>query len=100
MKKFIIVIIFFLFIISTALTKNSTKKIEEKIYEKRENLAVLNDKYDLVLLEFDYLSSSEQIQKKIDEYFNDEFFPIEISKLQIIKTDRNQITFQNYIYKN
>ena len=64
MNKLITFLLIFIFIISTAITKNSTKKIEEKIYKKKENLAILESEYELAILEFDYLNSPEQIQKK------------------------------------
>ena len=99
MKKTIITFLIFLFVISAAITKNSTKKIEEKIYKKRENLVILNDKYDLLVLEFDYLSSPEKIFIKIEKNYKDEFYPICISELKIIKFKANKINFQNYVNK-
>ena len=57
MRKAILLISILFLLIFTTITKNSTKKIEKEIYNSRENLRVLKDKYEMVLLEFDYLSS-------------------------------------------
>ena len=57
MRKAILLISILFLLIFTTVTKNSTKKIEKEIYNSRENLRVLKDKYEMVLLEFDYLSS-------------------------------------------
>ena len=50
MKKlfFFIPVIFLIF--ATTLTKNSTKQLDKKIFEVKENLRVLQDKYELVML--------------------------------------------------
>ena len=62
-------------------------------------MVILNDKYDLLVLEFDYLSSPEKIFIKMEKYFKDEFYPIGISELKIIKFKANKINFQNYVNK-
>ena len=64
MNRLLIFFLIFVFVISTAIIKNSSKKIEEKIYKKKENLAILKSEYDLVILEFDFLKSPHEIQKK------------------------------------
>ena len=64
MNRLAIFFLIFVFVISTAIIKNSSKKIEEKIYKKKENLAILKSEYDLVILEFDFLKSPHEIQKK------------------------------------
>ena len=45
MKKGILIFLIFSLIIATTLTKNSTKKIDQKIFEKRENIILLKNKY-------------------------------------------------------
>ena len=42
MKKFGLVIVIFLLILSTAIIKNSAKKTEDEIFTLKENLRVLN----------------------------------------------------------
>ena len=43
MKKFIILLSILFLLIFTTLIKNSTKKIEKKIYDTKENIRVLNN---------------------------------------------------------
>ena len=97
MNRLLIFFLIFVFVISTAIIKNSSKKIEEKIYKKKENLAILKNKYDLVILEFDFLNSPDEIQKKVEQYFiKDEFSSIDISKLKIAEIKNNKIEFNSF----
>ncbi len=98
MNRLLIFFLIFVFVISTAIIKNSSKKIEEKIYKKKENLAILKNKYDLVILEFDFLNSPDEIQKKVEQYFTkDEFSSIDISKLKIAEIKNNKIEFNSFL---
>ena len=51
MKKILVIIFIFLLIFSTAIIKNSTKKIEDEIFAVKESLRVseneLGDKFDI-----------------------------------------------------
>ena len=97
MNRLLIFFLIFVFVISTAIIKNSSKKIEEKIYKKKENLAILKNEYDLVILEFDFLNSPHEIQKKVEQYFiKDEFSSIDISKLKIADIKNNKIKFNSF----
>ena len=69
MKKFIILLSILFLLIFTTLIKNSTKKIEKKIYDTKENIRVLNNKHEMVLLEFSYLSSPERLMKYHSKHF-------------------------------
>ena len=101
MNRLLIFFLIFVFVISTAIIKNSSKKIEEKIYKKKENLAILKNKYDLVILEFDFLNSPDEIQKKVEQYFiKDEFSSIDISKLKIVEIKNNKIEFNSFYTKD
>ena len=85
MNKLIVFSLIFIFVIFTAITKNSTKKIEEKIYKTKENLVILESEYELAILEFDYLNSPGEIQKKMEKYFKKkEFSSIDILTLKIL----------------
>ena len=100
MNRLAIFFLIFVFVISTAIIKNSSKKIEEKIYKKKENLAILKSEYDLVILEFDFLNSPHEIQKKAEQYFiKDEFSSIDISKLKIAEIKNSKIEFNSFFIK-
>ena len=81
---FIISLIFF-----TAFIKNYTKKLDDLIYETRENISYLKDKYELHKLEYNYLTSPEKLMNYQRTYFDDELKPIDISLIGqvIIKND-------------
>ena len=49
MRKFIFILSIFFLLIFTTVTKNSTKEIEKEIYNIKENLRILEKKYELVL---------------------------------------------------
>ena len=64
MKKYFYGLLLVVLIISTTLVKNSTKNIDKKIFESKENVRLLRDRHELVLLDYNYLSSP----KKLSEY--------------------------------
>ena len=57
MKKFLFIIPIIFLILSTTITKNSTKKLDKKIFEIRENIRVLEERYELELLDYNYHTS-------------------------------------------
>ena len=46
-----------LLILSTTLTKNSTKKLDKEIFQLKENIRILEDRYELTLLDYSILTS-------------------------------------------
>ena len=68
----------------TALIKNSTKKIEDEIFTKRENLRSLNSEFENIKLEYEYLSSSEKLIEFYDLYFDDELIQKKFEEIKVI----------------
>ena len=91
MKKFILILSIFLLLIFTTITKNSTKQIEKKIYNTEENLRILEQKYEMVLLDFNYLTSPEKLMEYQYGYFENELKEIDITKLKKITFFENKI---------
>ena len=87
MKKGIFVFLIFLLIIATTLTKNSTKKIDQKIFEKKENIILLKNKFELVLLDYNYLSSPTKLMDFQRQYFENYLIPRKIEELNEILFD-------------
>ena len=85
MKKISLILIIFLFILSTAIIKNSAKKTEDKIFTVRENLRVLNSEFEKIKLEHDYLSSAEKLLEYQSLYFEDELVQKNIENIKIFK---------------
>ena len=84
MKKFLIICLILSLILFTAFIKNSTKKIEDKIFTKQENLRSLRTEFGKSKLEYEYLSSSEKLMKFHDLYFDDELIQKSFEEITII----------------
>ena len=95
MKKVGLIIVIFLLILSTTIIKNSAKEIEDEIYSVNENLRVLNSELGNVLLEHDYLSSSERLLEYQSLYFEDELIQKDIQNIKIYKTKEKVKIIQN-----
>ena len=97
MRKAILLISILFLLIFTTITKNSTKKIEKEIYNSRENLRLLNKKYEMVLLQFDYLSSPKKLLEYHSKYFEDDLKQIDIQNLEKIFFNKNNIEVKKFI---
>ena len=91
MKKITLITVIFLLIISTAIIKNSAKKNEDKIFTAKENLRILNSKFEKIKLEYDYLSSSEKLMEYQLLYFEEELVRKKIENIKILnETNENK----------
>ena len=96
MKKFVLGVIIFFLVLSTAIIKNTTKQIEDEIFTAKENIRVLNSEFENVSLEYDYLSSAERLLEYQSQYFEAELIQKNINDIKIynISDDLNKI--QNF----
>mgnify|MGYP001478082298 FL=1 len=94
MKKVVLISAIFFLLISTTFIKNATKEIENKIYLKKENISELKIKYDLVLLDYNYLSSPNRLINLQDKLFDDQFVNYDLNKIQKIIFFNEKILFQ------
>lgn len=85
MKKifFFVPIIFLIF--ATTLTKNSTKKLDKEIFELKENIRILEDRYELTLLDYSILTSPKKLMEYQQFYFDDKFVQKKIENLNKIE---------------
>ena len=97
MKRLILLLSIFLLLIFTAITKNSTKEIEKQIYNTKENLRILQQKYGMVLLDFNYLSSPEKLLEYQSRYFDNELKEIDITNLKKLTLLGNEIQVKQFI---
>ncbi|KRO55911.1 MAG: cell division protein FtsL [Pelagibacteraceae bacterium BACL5 MAG-120705-bin12] len=95
MKKFWLLFIIFFLIISTSIIKNSTKKIEDETFFVEENLRVLNLNYNDVLLEHNYLSSSERLLEYQSLYFDNELNQKNIKEIKMLIKKDNKILIKD-----
>ena len=84
MNKFFYGFLLIGLIISTTLVKNSTKNIDQKISESKENVRLLRDRHELVLLDYNYLSSPKKLSEYHEKYFDDNLIPVNIEKIKKI----------------
>ncbi len=83
-KKILIFIPILILIISTTFTKNSTKQLDKKIFETLENIRALEDIYELVLLDYNYLTSPNKLMEYSQFYFEEDLKKKEILDLKTI----------------
>ncbi len=97
MRKLILLLSIFFLLIFTTLTKNSTKNIEKQIYNTKENLRILEQKYEMVLLDFNYLSSPEKLMEYQARYFENELKEIDITNLKKLTVIGSEIQVKQFI---
>jgi hypothetical protein len=85
MRKIFLTISIFGLILITSLVKNSTKKIEDQIFNLNESIRSLKIEFGDVLLEYNYLSSPEKLIKYHSQYFVNDLVQIDIMKTKEIK---------------
>ena len=83
MKKFGLIVVIFLLILSTSIIKNSAKKTEDEIFTVKENLRILNFELQNILLEHDYLSSAEKLLEYQSLYFENELIQKDIKNIKV-----------------
>ena len=96
MKKIIFSILIIILIFFTSIIKNSTKKIDVKIFDLKEDLRLLNEKYELVLLDHNFLSSPKKLNEYQKTYFEDDLIPMEISEISEIDFSNNKILIKKF----
>ena len=84
MKKVFFSITILILIFLTSIIKNSTKNIDIKIFELKEDIRLLNEKYELVLLDYNYLSSPKKLNEYQKKYFENELIPTDITNVKKI----------------
>ena len=88
MKKMIFIFLIAILVIATTVTKNSTKKIDKKIFETRESITYLINKYELVLLEYNYLSSPSKLMNYQNQFFDNYLIPKKLDEVNEIIFDK------------
>ena len=71
--------------LATTLTKNSTKKLDKEIFQLKENIRILEDRYELTLLDYSILTSPKKLMEYQQFYFEDKFVQKKLENLNTIK---------------
>ena len=91
MKKFFLIFFIIFLILATTVTKNSTKKLQNQIFNVRENISILKNKYELVLLDYNYLTTPKKLLEYQYKYFENELISLDITKIKKIKEENNEL---------
>jgi len=100
MKKIYFFVPVILLIFATTITKNSTKQLDRKIFETKENIRVLKDKYELEMLEYNYLTSPKKLFGYQQKYFENELFEADIENLNWIEIKNSKIEINKILSSN
>ena len=71
--------------LATTLTKNSTKKLDKEIFQLKENIRILEDRYELTLLDYSILTSPKKLMEYQQFYFEDKFVQKKLENLNTIE---------------
>ena len=99
MKKIILIICIFSLIIITSLIKNSTKKIEDKIFITNENIRSLKVELGDFLLEYNYLSSPEKLLQYQSKYFENDLIQMDITKVKRVFINNDKLLITDFTKK-
>ncbi len=86
-------------IITTTIIKNSSKNLENQIFIKNENINILKNKYELVLLEFNFLTSPKQLLDYQSQYFENNLISKDITKMKLIREQNEKLIISEF-HKN
>ena len=96
MKKITFSILIIILIFFTSIIKNSTKKIDVKIFDLKEDLRLLNEKYELILLDHNFLSSPKKLNEYQKIYFENDLLPKDITDIDEIDFSNNEILIKKF----
>ena len=99
MKKYAVIFIIICLISLTTLVKNTSKNLENEIYNKKESIVLLDHKYNLVLLENNYLTSPKNLSNYYDNLSNKEYSPLDITSPKRVALSEEEVNVQRFITK-
>ena len=96
MKKLLLALTIIILVLTTAIIKNTTKKIEDKIFAYKESLRLLKSDLENIQLEYDYLSSAEKLLEYQSLYFEDQLVQKKIEDIKIYNISENVNKLEDY----
>ena len=81
MNKYILVFVITFLVITTSIIKNSTRELENKIFNSNEKIKILINRKEIIKLQNDYLSSPQRLFE-FKNKFLDNFEVLELSKFK------------------
>ena len=96
MKKLLLTLTIIILVLTTAIIKNTTKKIEDKIFAYKESVRLLKSDLENIQLEYDYLSSAEKLLEYQSLYFEDQLVQKKIEDIKIYNISENVNKLEDY----
>ena len=96
MKKLLLALTIIILVLTTAIIKNTTKKIEDKIFAYKESIRLLKSDLENIQLEYDYLSSAEKLLEYQSLYFEDQLVQKKIEDIKIYNISENVNKLEDY----
>ena len=97
MNKTLLVFSILCLVVFTTLIKNSSKNLEDEIFTKQENIRILKKEVSDLLLEYNYLSSAEQLLKYQSRFFEEELIQKDLNEFEIIKNIKDEIEIKKIL---
>ena len=97
MKKLFFFTPIIVLIFATTLTKNSTKKLDKEIFQLKENIRILEDRYELTLLDYNILTSPKKLMEYQQFYFEDKFVQKKIENLRKIELFNDKLKIEKMV---
>jgi len=96
LKKLLLAFTIIILVLTTAIIKNTTKKIEDKIFAYKESVRLLKSDLENIQLEYDYLSSAEKLLEYQSLYFEDQLVQKKIEDIKIYNISENVNKLEHY----
>ncbi len=95
MNKYLSIFLIFFLILSTAIIKNSTKRISDEIFTLEEDIRDLNKNFENIKLEYEYLSSPEKLLELQKLYFDEELVKKDLHEIKILNLNFDKLNDLN-----
>ena len=95
MNKYLSIFLIFFLILSTAIIKNSTKRISDEIFTLEEDIRDLNNNFENIKLEYEYLSSPEKLLELQKLYFDEELVKKDLHEIKILNINFDKLNDLN-----
>jgi hypothetical protein len=96
LKKLLLAFTIIILVLTTAIIKNTTKKIEDKIFAYKESVRLLKSDLENIQLEYNYLSSAEKLLEYQSLYFEDQLVQKKIEDIKIYNISENVNKLEDY----
>ncbi len=97
MKKLFLFVPIIILIFATTITKNSTKKLDKQIFEINENVRILEDRYELTLLDYNILTSPKKLIEYQQLYFEEKFIQKKIENLSTVTIVNDKLEIEKMV---